>query len=761
MTRVSFRFRGLRFGSPRRVSILVVAGLAISAGCTRNQGEFIESGKKYLAKQDYSRALLQFENAVKANPKNAEAYYQAGLAYLKLHNYGKAGAFFKKATELDPHHSDAQIQMAQLLAATGDKEMEAEAEQRARSVLATSPDNEAALNALALIELALGQQDDGQKQLEAALQKFPKNLTLAANLAGIKLRQGDTKGAVAILKKAAAEAPNSSKPSIALGRLYIRLHNFDEAERQFRRAVELDRNDSVTLMDLGGVQEIRQHPDQAEQTYQRVAALGGKYKHVHAAFLMGQGKVEEAVAEFEKIARQDRHDRAARSRLVAVYLNTGRVAAAQRILATALKQNPKDVDALYQRAESDIGTKEFEQAQRDIEAVLHMRPDSAESHRLLSVIFQARGKASRQKQELAEALKLRPAFLKARLELAQAHIAAAEFQAALELLNETPVMQRRDVDAIVRRNWALAGLGHFEELRKGIDAGLALARSADLLLQDGILRMQQKDYAGARSSLEEGLKTHPEDIRLLKALAGTYVEQKQQSKALEVIQAHVSQRPQSAPLQSFLGQWLLASHLPEQARVAFLNAKNADPRWIDADLALAQIEVSSGNIDAARKRLTGLLATNGESAKIRLVLGTLEETAKNPTAAIEHYRKALETNPRDFMVLNNLAGLLIDQGNTDEAVGLAQQALELAPNAAPVEDTLGWALFQKRMYKEAAQHLENSFAKQASPRTQYHLAMADVMAGYDQRGRQAYYAALKANPNLPEATLAARICLRF
>ena len=45
---------------------------------------FMEAGKKLLKNKDASRAILQFQNAVKATPKSAEAYYQLATGYLAL-----------------------------------------------------------------------------------------------------------------------------------------------------------------------------------------------------------------------------------------------------------------------------------------------------------------------------------------------------------------------------------------------------------------------------------------------------------------------------------------------------------------------------------------------------------------------------------------------------------------------------------------------------------------------------------------------------
>jgi len=71
-----------------------------------------------------------------------------------------------------------------------------------------------------------------------------------------------------------------------------------------------------------------------------------------------------------------------------------------------------------------------------------------------------------------------------------------------------------------------------------------------------------------------------------------------------------------------------------------------------------------------------------------------------------------------------------------------------------VADTLGWTYFQKGLYSLAVTNLEDAIAKQGTAVRQYHLAMAYLKAGDPKRGRETLDAALKKDPNLPEAQMA-------
>ena len=91
------------------------------------------------------------------------------------------------------------------------------------------------------------------------------------------------------------------------------------------------------------------------------------------------------------------------------------------------------------------------------------------------------------------------------------------------------------------------------------------------------------------------------------------------------------------------------------------------------------------------------------------------------------------------------------------APAYAQQAKELAPENPAVDDTLGWTYYQKGMYAMAVTHMESAIARESNAVRKYHLAMAYLKAGDPARGRQNLEAALKMNPNLPEAQAARQI----
>ena len=742
------------------VCAVILLGVVLG-GCSRSpearEAKYMADGKRFLEKKDYSRAILAFKNAASAMPKDAEPYYQLGLAALLANDIRTGALALKKSTELNPKHVAAQLKLAELMA-QGNEALIREAEKRLLELRDTAPVTPEMLDTLAYTELRLGKTGDAVQMLEDLLAKNPGESTAALLLARTKLVAKDVKGAEEVLQKALAASPKTAQPHVILGDFYRITNRPGDAETQYRAALNLDPNNVPALYSLAdglyGLGRIQE----AEAALQRLAAVPeSPYSSIYALFLLRQGRREEAVREFERLAKQNSNDRAARTRLVSAYQMAGRTNDAANVLQAALKKNPKDIDALVQRAQLSVASGKYEDAERDLNGVIQFQPDLAQAHYFLGKLHQERGQDASYRQELFKAVQLEPLLLAARLDLAQS-LTAKDARGALDLLNAAPESQRTSVPLVVQRNWVLWAMGDMAQMRKGIDAGLALQRSTDLLLQDGIWKLRAGNVSGSRASLEEALKINPADVRALSALKESYEIQKQTAVAVEKIKEYAAREPRSAPVQDFLGAILLARGDNAGARTAFEVAKGADPRSVETDLSLTEVDISDGKLDEAQRRLQAVLSVNSSNTTAHLWLGNLSCTKGDFKTAQEQFRMVIAADPNNPQALNNLAYLIVETGGQPaEALKYAQKAKELAPDRPEYADTLGWVLYQQGLYTLAVQELERATANHANAKWEYHLAMACAKAGDGNRARAILETTLKRNPELPEAALAQHI----
>lgn len=744
-----------------------MAGILVilfAGGCARSPEErwsaAMDRGKALTAKKDYARAALEFDNAIQAIPSRAEAYYQRALASLSMADAIRAIAMLRKATSLDPSHAGAQLKLSQLMTLSQDENILAEAQEKLLKLLDASPGDVSVLTALAMAEWKLGKTDDAEKRLEEALRRMPHDLDSAVTMARLRMQEKDFGGAERVLRIAADRSPVVAETLIALGEFYLMRNRWAEAAEQFRRALESAPQNVQALRDLASAEMAAGRWERAEEIYQRISLLPDpKFRTAHAAFLLRSGKLDQALAEFSALAKNANADRATRSGLVTALVANNQTQQAEAVLQKALRENPKDADALIQRSGLLLARRQFDQAERDLNQALQAKGNSETVRYLLSKVFASRGEVRRQRQELDEVLRLNPGFLQARVDLAALLIQTKAVQAAIDLLKEAPKWQQSDPAWVAQQNWANLAIGKRDEVRKGLESVEATAPlSADFLVQKALFRLEDKQFSEVRRLVGQVLSQHPGDRRALELLVLSYRAEKQLPQAVTELRRLSTEHPQSAVLQLYLGGVLTMIGKPTEAREAYQLARHLDPALAEAYLLQAELDIKSGKKESARQLLNSLLAQAPKNVRAILWLGNLSELEGNHPAAIESYRQVLQIDSSNVQALNNLAFLLAEyEGKADEALTYAQKAKELDPVDPAISNTLGWVYFQKGLYGLAATHLEESVSRGATAQRRYHLAMAYSKAGRHLEAQQTYSSAKQMDPAAPEALTAERI----
>jgi Tfp pilus assembly protein PilF len=197
-----------------------------------------------------------------------------------------------------------------------------------------------------------------------------------------------------------------------------------------------------------------------------------------------------------------------------------------------------------------------------------------------------------------------------------------------------------------------------------------------------------------------------------------------------------------------LGLWYLKAGNVADARQAFDAALAADPKFLDAGLALAGIDIHEKHLDAARQRLLWFVAAYPKSVAPLLMLGEVDGEMGDQADALSRYRAAVALDGSNVVALNNLAYTLASS-QPDEALKYAQHAAEISPDNAMVHDTLGWVYYKKMIYGTAVTYLQKAVAEEPTPRRQFHLAVCYLKQGQRAVGEKTLELALRQDPTLP------------
>ena len=172
-----------------------------------------------------------------------------------------------------------------------------------------------------------------------------------------------------------------------------------------------------------------------------------------------------------------------------------------------------------------------------------------------------------------------------------------------------------------------------------------------------------------------------------------------------------------------------------------------DPKAIQPYLQLARLYEVRGNLDAALSTYQQALALQPDLTQLHTSVGNVYLAKDDLTNALKYYQEALKINPNDPIAANDVAWVYALQGkNLDEALTLATQAKQAAPNFPSINDTLAWIQYKKGNYQLSISLLED--ALKTSPENaefRYHLGMALNGAGDKGRAKAELQKALSLN----------------
>lgn len=175
--------------------IALFASLLAIGGCQyASTGHNIE-GKKLYGQGQYGLSLQRFQQAIAANPNDADAYYNMGAAYHQLGRQTRNQAYLSQAEALylqslqrDPNHIDSHRGRAVLLAETG------RTQQALESLKGWVMQNQQSSDARVELARFLQEQGDPQTarvQLEQAVQIDPNNTRALNALGYLREQAGD------------------------------------------------------------------------------------------------------------------------------------------------------------------------------------------------------------------------------------------------------------------------------------------------------------------------------------------------------------------------------------------------------------------------------------------------------------------------------------------------------------------------------------------------------------------------------------------
>jgi Tfp pilus assembly protein PilF len=253
-------------------------------------------------------------------------------------------------------------------------------------------------------------------------------------------------------------------------------------------------------------------------------------------------------------------------------------------------------------------------------------------------------------------------------------------------------------------------------------------QSAPAYLMLGELRYVQKKYPEGAALMEQALQYDPNSIGAMRGLIGYDLMKKQPAQAIARLNAQIAKSPKNSGFYDMLAQLQFQSKNLDQAAATAQKAMDVNPGDGEAVAIYSQVQVQRGQAANAIGAWEQWSKSHPNNAGAYAILGTLEESRGNKQKAEDYYKKSLQIQPAQPIAANNLAYMMLENGeNVDVALTLAQTARQSMPNSPGSADTLAWAYYHKGTYGFARDLLEDAVKNDPGSATmQYHLGMVYV-----------------------------------
>jgi len=697
---------------------------------------------------------------------------------------------YRKALSLEPQLVPAHASLVALHLATHNTE---EAHRQWKQMRALLPGHPYTRFYEAVLAIQRGEPQRAREIAQQLVRSAPDNPRLHMLAGQAELGVGSLLQAEGHFNRAVMLAPGMAEPRRALVQAYLQMGQPKRALEQLAPLVGPRSKDAEAVALAGRAHLMTGDTRAAEAAFERAAELGPGLSAPQTGMALarlGKGETEAGLAALEAAARRDTstdadlaliNARLSRRQWAAALaaidglerktpglplpdLLRGRIALAQGQRAqararweAALAKTPRYLPALTALAELDLADGNAAAARARIAEASKAEPGNAA---LLVALADFTGRAGGSKADvvavLRQAVRAGPTDAEARIRLidyalafSDVGLALSEAQAATSALPEQAAVLERLGRAQQRSGdlqQAITTFGRLASLQPR--SAMPQLRLADANFAFG------RDEAAAQHA-RRALEIEPESLAAHQAAAFAALRTGRAADALAL--ARSAQRRWPAAGLQLEASIELAGRNTEAAIAALRKALAAAPGNSEVAIQLHETLVAAGKLAEADAHARAHVGQRPGDSAFVLHLGNVALARGDLAQAEARYRQILKREPNHVEALNNLAHVLALQ-KRPEAVGLAQQAVKLAPNRPPLMDTLAFAQAANGQLGPALA-LQKSVVEMSPDEPMFRLSLArlQVQAGEKEPARENLNQLAKRGAAFPQQAEVARL----
>jgi len=719
-------------------------------------------GRLAALQQEYERAIADFRKLVSLQPGNL--YHKLVLAGLLVSQQEFDAARPLVAELLARFPNQAQINYYQAMLSYHDKELKLSAEHADRAI-ASYPGHTPARLLSAGAHYQLGQYEQANNALEPLAGRLPANHPARRLLAAIKMQLGDDEAALKALEGVGEFSPEDAR---LIGSLSLRLSRngqYDEALTLLRKGMSsgdehhLQELLGVTLIQAGDKQEglreleklVAKQPESLKAQVTLVVAYLKAGEHVQAlgrldvlqkqfgdtdlllslrgGVLMSAGQLPQARENFLQALEQNPNNLAARLNLASVLMAEGNTVAAREQYKQALGASPLLIRALEGMLLTAANEQDLQENRQYLQSAIASRPNPNIRYLLAKTLF-----------VMGEWNALVELYPKVLFQPLEAFYSPETFILLAQAYRQTD--QATQAVAILRR-WT--------ELQP--ESALAHYYLGKEYLQRGELEH-------AETELSEAVRRNPEAAQAQLALANTRLMQGRLKAVTPIVERLADKLPNQPDFLLLKGRWQLAKGEPQAALTSFERLHQLAPSELSVGL-LAQTYWLVGQDAAADTVLTDWIDAHPQATDVMMLLANSLLTRGKNAEALEWYQKVVKLQPENLIATNNLAWLLAERGELQQAREIIRPVVERWPEVADLLDTYGVILMKSESYTEAVKVLQSASGKAPQrPSIHFHYAQALMWVDRTEEARAILRQLLDTGETFPEREQARQLLLK-
>ena len=553
----------------------------------------------------------------------------------------------------------------------------------------------------ALVQVYLANNDTAAAAAAASrLSTLIPNAAIADYAEGlVAYQQGRYADATTLLQRAVSSQPDNPRFLSLLGATQLAVGNLGQAEQQLLRVLRVTPDDPAAIKLLAETRLRQQRPAAALASLQPLAGQSSDDPQV--ALLSGlaslqAGNNEQAIAYLRQATLLNPASQEYRLALARAYLAAGQAEAASELLDDAMgAAGAGNLGPDVIRLVALVQAGEVDQARAQAVALVERFPDQAQARTAAAIFYRLIGERAAAVAQLEAAVGVDPAFVPARLLLAEVRANEGRLQDAEQQLRavlEQDEMQAQALIGLAQLAAARGALGEAETLLLSALESSPPAptlRAAQIMLARLYLRAGRFDEAEQQLAAAAGAEPGNTDVRVMQgALA---LGRGNAAEAVAVLRGALDQRPGDVGISLALAQAQAASGNPAAARTTLNTALATVPESLPLRAALGAVELRLGNGAAALAIAQALQADFPAQTPGYLLAAEVQSAQRRYDRAADSLELAFAQQPAWELALRRSVALRL-AGRADEVEAVFRDWVEANPNHVPARIALASVL---------------------------------------------------------------------